>query len=151
VNVRFLPALVAAAVVAVTGSKDGQTTQPATVAPSVAEASARAIVGEVVSVEGAGTAVSIRESVSSPSQKGQPAKRRNVTLQIVPTTKIFRGKDLSTAETLKPKDYVVARYLETPSGAVAQSIRAADVTPRATPTPTSDAASSAPPAAAPTK
>jgi hypothetical protein len=148
VNVRFLPALLAAAVVAAAGSKDGQTPQPATVAPSAPAASARAIVGEIVSVEGVGTAVSIRESVSSASQKGQPIVRRNVTLQIVPSTRIFRGKDLSTAETLKPKDYVVARYLETPSGAVAQSIRAADVTPRATPTPASDTAA---PGQSPTK
>jgi len=149
VNVRFLPALVAAAVVAAAGSKDGQMTQPATVALSSPAASARAIVGEIVSVEGGGTAVSIRESVSSASQKGQPPVRRNVTVQIVPTTRIFRGKDLSTAESLKPKDYVVARYLETPSGAVAQSIRIADSTPRATPTPASD--TPVPQAAAPTK
>jgi hypothetical protein len=149
VNVRFLPALVAAAVVAAAGSKDAQMTQPATVALSSPAASARAIVGEIVSVEGGGTAVSIRESVSSASQKGQPSVRRNVTVQIVPTTRIFRGKELSTAESLKPKDYVVARYLETPSGAVAQSIRIADATPRPTPTPASE--TPVPRAAAPTK
>jgi hypothetical protein len=140
VNVRFLPALLVAAVVAAAGSKDGQPTQSSSVAPPTPAGSARAIVGEIVSVEGGGTAISVRESVSSASQKGQPAGRRNVTLQIVPSTKIFRGKEPAAAETLKPKDYVVVRYLETPSGAVAQSIRAADVTPRETPTPASQAA-----------
>jgi hypothetical protein len=147
VNVRFLPALVAAAVVAVAGSKEGQVSQPATVDPSYPAASARAIVGEIVAVEAGGTAVSIRESVSSASQKGQPAVRRSVTLQIVPTTRIFRGKEPSTAETLKPRDYVVARYLETPAGAVAQSIRAADTARHVTPTPASEAAApTSPPA-----
>ncbi len=150
-NVRFLPALVAAVVVAATGSKDGQLTQPEAVTLSTPAASARAIVGEIVSVEAGGTAVSIRESVSSASQKGQPAVRRNVTVQIVPTTRIFRGKELSTAETLRPKEYVVARYLETPAGAVAQSIRIADATPRATPTPASEAPAPANAPSAPTK
>jgi hypothetical protein len=145
VNVRFLPALVAAAVVATAGSKGGQTTQPEPLDRSSSAASARAIVGEIVSVEAGGTAISIRESVSSASQKGQPSVRRNVTVQIVPTTRIFRGKELSSAEALKPKDYVVARYLETPAGAVAQSIRAADTTPHATPTPASRASAPASP------
>ena len=106
---------------------EGQTTQPSTVAPVPPSSTARAIVGQIVSVEKDGSAVQIRESVSSASQKGQPPARRTVTLQIGAATVIVRGKSPVAASDLKPKDHVVARYVETPSGAIAQSIRAADV------------------------
>jgi len=130
VNVRFLPALIAAAALAASTPKEGQMTQPSTVAPVPPSATARAIVGQIVSVEKDGSAVQIRESVSSASQKGQLPVRRTVTLQINAATTIVRGKSPVAASDLKPMDHVVARYVETPTGAIAQSIRAADVVAR---------------------
>ncbi len=79
--------------------------------------------------------VTIRESVSSPSQKGHGA-RRSVTLELTPETKLFRGRTPIAATDLRPNDYVVARYSETPSGARALSLRVADVVAHAAPTTT---------------
>jgi hypothetical protein len=56
-----------------------------------------------------------------------------VTLELTPETKIFRGRTPIAATDLKPNDYVVARYSETPSGARALSLRVADVVARAAP------------------
>jgi len=89
-------------------------------------------VGEIVSVDAEKNLVTVRESVSSPNQKGQTA-RRTVTLGLTPQTKLLRGKTSTSAAELKPNDFVVARYAETPTGVIALSLRAADVVARTAP------------------
>ena len=77
--------------------------------------------------------MAVRESVASASQKGQKPVRRILTLVLTPDTKILRGRTPVSPEELRVKDYVVVRYAETPQGAVALSLRAADVVARTAP------------------
>ncbi len=97
----------------------------ATAAPS------KTIVGEIVWVDLASRLVLVRESVKSTAVKGKPAVRETVALAIAPDVPVIRGKKPSTLAELKPNDHVVARYLPTPEGSKAVSVRVADATPRA--------------------
>ncbi len=94
--------------------------------PALGAGLTRAIVGLVVSVDLAARTVSIRESVTSTHQKGQ-AEKRPVTVAVDARTDILRGKRRIELADLKPFDLVVARYLVTPLGAQALSVRAADI------------------------
>lgn len=89
--------------------------------------------GEVTYVDTALRIVAVRESVASATQKGQKPFRRTLTLVLTPDTKLYRGKTPVFPEELCVKDYVVARYVESPQGAVALSLRAADAVARTTP------------------
>jgi hypothetical protein len=135
VNLRFLPALVAAAVLASGGARDVQTAPAAKVASPAPLHPTRIILGEITYVETALRIVAVRETVASATQKGQKPIRRTLTLVLTPDTKILRGKIPVSPEELCVKDYVVVRYAETPQGAVALSLRAADVVARTTPSP----------------
>ena len=99
--------------------------KPAPAAPS------KTIVGEIVWVDLASRLVLVRESVKSTAVKGKPAVRETVALAIAPDVPVIRGKKPSTLAELKPNDHVVARYLPTPEGSKAVSLRAADAAPRA--------------------
>jgi hypothetical protein len=100
-------------------------------APKAAPAApSKTIVGEIVWVDMASRLVLVRESVKSTAVKGKPAVRETVALAIAPDVPVIRGKKTSTLAELKPKDHVVARYLPTPEGAQAVSVRVAEVTPR---------------------
>jgi hypothetical protein len=128
---RVCPLFVVAAF-GVAAAASAQTAQPAKVPSPVAARSTRTIVGEIVSVDAEKNLVTVRESVSSPNQKGQTA-RRTVTLGLTPQTKLLRGKTSTSAAELKPNDFVVARYAETPAGVIALSLRVADVVARTAP------------------
>jgi len=135
VNLRFLPALVAAAILASGGARDVQTTPAAKVASPAPLHATRIVAGEVTYVDTALRLVAVRETVASATQKGQKPFRRTLTLVLTPDTKTFRGRTPVPAEELQVKDYVVVRYAETPQGAVALLLRAADVVARTTPSP----------------
>jgi hypothetical protein len=103
--------------------------------PSVAAKSAPAgaatsktIVGEIVWVDFPSRLVLVRESVKSTTVKGKPATRETIALAIAPDVTVIRGKQPSTFAELKPKDHVVARYLQTADGAKAVSLRVANAT-----------------------
>lgn len=113
------PAVSSAASSSATGPK------AATAAPS------KTIVGEIVWVDMASRIVLVRESVKSTAAKGKPAVRETVALAIAPDVPVIRGKKPSTLAELKPNDHVVARYLPTPEGSKAVSLRVADATPQA--------------------
>ena len=132
-SLRFLPALVAAVLLAAGGARDVQITPKAMVASPVPPHPTRIIVGEVTYVDTALRIVAVRESVASATQKGQKPFRRTLTLVLTPDTKILRGKTPVSPEELCVKDFVVVRYAETPQGAVALSLRAADVVARTVP------------------
>lgn len=99
-------------------------------AAGAAEAS-KTIVGEIVWVDFPARLVLVRESVKSTAVKGRPATRETIALAVAPNVPVIRGKQPSTFAELKPKDYVVARYLPTADGAKALSLRVADATPGA--------------------
>ena len=110
--------------------------KPGPASPSVAAKSASAvvavtsktIVGEIVWVDFPSRLVLVRESVKSTTVKGKPATRETIALAVAPDVPVIRGKQPSTFAELKPKDYVVARYLPTADGAKAVSLRVADAT-----------------------
>ncbi|HQR45717.1 MAG TPA: hypothetical protein PLB02_04605 [Thermoanaerobaculia bacterium] len=134
-SLRFLPALVAAVVLASAGGKDVQTTPRTAVAASAAPQTTRFVAGEITYVDPALRIVAVRETVASAPQKGQKPARRTVTLALTPDTKLLRGKAPVSADELRVKDYVVVRYAETPQAAVALTLRAADVVVRSAPAP----------------
>jgi hypothetical protein len=103
----------------------------ATAPKAAPAASSKTIVGEIVWVDMASRLVLVRESVKSTAVKGKPAVRETVALAIAPDVPVIRGKKPSTLGELKPKDHVVARYLPTPEGAKAVSLRVADAAPHA--------------------
>ncbi len=100
----------------------------ATASPTAAS---KTIVGEIVWVDLGARLVLVRESVKSTAVKGKPAVRETVALAIAPDVPVIRGKKASTLAELKPNDHVVARYLPTPEGSKAVSLRVADATPHA--------------------
>ena len=99
--------------------------------PEAAPAAAsKTIVGEILWVDIPSRLVLVRESVKSTAVKGKPAVRETVAIAIAADVPVIKGKKESTLAELKPKDHVVARYLPTPEGAKAVSVRVADATPR---------------------
>ncbi len=136
--------LLLAATVGIAASAWAQTAQPTAVPTPAPAATAHAIVGEIVSVDLKANLVTIRESVSSPPQKGHP-ERRTVTLRLTPTTKLLRGTSPTTPSDLKPKDFVVARYSVSPAGVLGLSLRVAAVEARTTPSPSTTAQTGEPP------
>jgi len=133
VSLRFLPALVAAVILAAGGARDVQVTPKPAVASPVPPLSTHSVAGEVTYVDPALRILAVRESVASASQKGQRPVRRIVKLVLTPETKLLRGRTPVLPEELRVKDYVVVRYADTPHGAVALSLRAADVVARTAP------------------
>ncbi len=79
--------------------------------------------------------VAVRESVPTASQMGQKPVRRSVALVVTAETKLFRGTTPVLTADLRAGDYVVSRYTETPQGALALLLRAADVVVQTTPSP----------------
>jgi hypothetical protein len=104
---------------------------PAASSATAPTAPSKTIVGEIVWVDLASRLVLVRESVKSTAVKGKPAVRETVALAIAPDVPVIRGKKASTLAELKPNDHVVARYLSTPEGSKAVSLRVADATPHA--------------------
>ncbi len=114
-----------------------QTTQPTKVPEAEAHRSVHVIAGVITSVEPAADLVAVRESVPSASQMGQKPVRRSVALVVTPETKLILGKQPAAISDLKAGDFVVARYAETPQGALALTLRAAGaVTPAPQPSAT---------------
>jgi len=133
VSLRFLPALLAAALLAAVGARDVQTTPEPVVASPATPHPTRSIAGEVTYVDPALRIMAVRETVASASQKGQKPVRRILPLVLTPDTKLFRGRTPVSPEDLRVRDYVVVRYTETPQAFVALSLRAADVVARTAP------------------
>jgi hypothetical protein len=94
------------------------------------------IAGVVTAIEPPSGLVTVRESVPSASQMGQKPVRRTVALVVTPKTKIILGKAPAVIADLKAGDFVVSRYAETPQGAIALTLRAADAVARSEPSPT---------------
>jgi hypothetical protein len=119
---------------------------PAPAPPGAATSDiSRTIVGEIVSIDLSLRSVVIRESVKTAASKG---KRETVTVALDSGTSLLRGRKPVTLEELRPKDYVVARYVVSTAGAKALSFRVADRVVRVPAAPGSSAAESARPAAA---
>jgi hypothetical protein len=93
------------------------------------------IAGVVTSVDASAGLVTVRESVPTASQMGQKPVRRSVALVVSAQTKLFRGTTPTVTADLRPGDYVVSRYAETPHGALALLVRAAEIVTRTTPSP----------------
>lgn len=85
------------------------------------------IAGVVTSVDASAGLVTLRESVPTASQMGQKPVRRSVALVVTAETKLFRGMTPTVTADLRPGDYVVSRYAETPRGTLALLLRAAEV------------------------
>jgi len=82
-------------------------------------------VGQIISVDAAASTLVVGESVqASPTKKG--GDRETVSLTVDGGTQVLRGKRATTVAELRPRDHVVVRYVLTPHGARALSIRAAD-------------------------
>jgi hypothetical protein len=138
VTVLFVSPVLGLAILAMAAAGEAQTAQPTQVPSPAAARKVHVIAGEVTSVDASSGLVAVRESVPSASQKGQKPVRRSVALVVTIETKLFRGEAPVTAADLKPGDYVVSRYAETPQGALALSLRAADVVARTTPSPSGE-------------
>jgi hypothetical protein len=128
----FVPFL---AVLGSASALGAQTTQATKVPPAAAPRSVHVIAGVITSVEPAADLVAVRESVPSASQMGQKPVRRSVALVVTPETKLILGKEPAAISDLKAGDFVVARYAETPQGALALTLRAAGAVVSAAPTP----------------
>lgn len=126
---------------------EAQTTPKAKVAPSEAPRTVHVIAGVVTSVEPSAGLVAVRESVPSAPEKGRKPVRRSVSLVVNAETMVILGKAPAALSELKVGDYVVARYAETPQGALALTLRAADAIVQAAP----PASASSQPAEAPGK
>lgn len=118
------------------GAAAGETqkTQPTKVPSPAVARTVHVIAGEITSIDVPASLVAVRESVPTASQKGQKPVKRTVVLVVTAETLLLRGKEPAPISDLKPGDYVVSRYAETPQGALALSLRAADVVARTTPT-----------------
>ncbi len=134
-SVRFLPALIAAIVLAAGSQKSDQVAQPAPVVRPVPVGRTHSIAGEVTYVDTALRIVAVRETVASASQMGQKPVRRTVAMILAPGTKLVRGKTPGEPSELHLHDYVVVRYADSPQGPIATSLRVADVVARSTPSP----------------
>ena len=121
---------------ALTGAAEAQTTQPTKVPPPAAARAVHVIAGVVTSVDASAGLVAVRESVPTASQMGQKPVCRSVALVVTAETKLFRGMTPTVTADLRPGDYIVSRYAETPLGALALLLRAADVVVRTTPSST---------------
>ncbi|MCM3877537.1 MAG: hypothetical protein NEA02_14115 [Thermoanaerobaculia bacterium] len=108
--------------------KTGTAAKSASAVAATAAEPSKTIVGEIVWVDLPARLVLVRESVKSTAVKGKPATRETIALAVAPDVPVIRGKQPSTFALLKPKDHVVARYLPTPDGARAVSLRVADAT-----------------------
>lgn len=116
-------------------AEEPQTTQPTKVPSPTPARTVHVIAGVVTWVDVSAGLVAVRESVPTASQMGQKPVRRSVALVVTADTKLFRGKTPAMTADLRPGDYVVSRYTETPQGALALLLRAADVVVRTTPSP----------------
>jgi hypothetical protein len=114
---------------------------PSTPAPRPSAPVTQTIVGQILSVDAAAATLGVGESVqASPTKKGD---RDTVSLKVDRGTQLLRGKRATTVAELRPRDHVVVRYVLTPDGARALSIRAADQS-RETPTVVPQAAGGTP-------
>ena len=105
---------------------------PSAPAPRPTAPLTQTIVGQILAVDAVAATLIVGESVqASPGKKGD---RETVSLKVDGGTKLLRGTKTTTVAELRPRDHVVVRYVLTPQGARALSIRAADQT-RDTPTP----------------
>ncbi len=134
-SLRFVPALIAAIALAAGAPKSDQVAQPESLVARAPAGPTHSIGGEVTYVDTALRIVAVRESVASATQMGQKPVRRTVVMILTPATKLVRGKTPGDATELRVRDYVVARYVETPQGPVATSLRVADVVARSAPSP----------------
>ncbi len=128
------------AVLGAAAAEGTQATQATKVPPAAQPRSVHVIAGVITSVEPAADLVAVRESVPTASQMGQKPVRRSVALVVTPQTTLILGKDPAAISDLKAGDFVVARYAETPQGALALTLRAAGAVtatpqPSATPQP----------------
>lgn len=134
-SLRFLPALVAAIVLAAGSPKSDQVAQPAPVVRPASVGPTHSIAGEVTYVDTALRIVAVQETVASASQMGQKPVRRTIAMILTPGTKLVRGKTPADPSELRLHDYVVVRYTDTPQGPIANSLRVADVVARSAPSP----------------
>lgn len=118
---------------------------PSPETPAATPASSRTIVGEIVSIDLPSRLIVIRESVKAAPPR---TKAETVAVRLSQETTLVRGRKPVALEELRPKDHVVARYVVSPAGATALSLRVADRTVRIPATAGSSADSARPTSAA---
>lgn len=126
-------------------------TPPAAPSPAAPPASAeKTIVGVVVSLDQAQGKLVVQESSRTVRVKGEEPKKENVELSVDASTRIVIGRNPAALSELKAKDHVVVRYVVTPRGARATSLRVAErKAGPATPAAPSTPSTTTPPPAAP--
>lgn len=107
---------------------------PATAAPSAT--AEKTIVGEIVSLDAGRGRVVVQETSRTVRNKGEEPKKEIVELHVDGSTQVLIGRNPSTLTELKARDHVVVRYVVTPKGPRATSLRVAE---RTSPTPATPA------------
>ncbi len=140
----FLDLVLAMALAAGTAASPARTAVPAAPAARATPAPSRAFVGAIQAIDLPLATVVVRETVHTEKRGGTPHPLETVTLKLDASTHVLRGKKPAKLEELKVGDYVVVRYLVTPQGSRAVSLRAADVPrPAGTATPSASATGAA--------